>query len=109
MARETASGPAVDQLLNGNWPLYPLAPTAAALYRQRKAPSGTKTDRHDAWSMADALRTDGHAWRVVLPQDAATAVLRLLCRDGMALSEPRTALVTHLQATLRDYYPAALE
>ena len=106
---ETSSGPAVDQLLNGKWPLYPLAPTASALYRQRKVPSGTKTDRHDAWSMADALRTDGHAWRVLLPQDEATTVLRLLCRDEMALIEQRTALVNQIQAALRDYYPAALE
>jgi len=106
---ETSSGPAVDQLLNGHWPIYPLAPTASALYRQRKAPSGTKTDRHDAWAMADALRTDGHAWRVLLPQDEATAALRLLCRDEIALIEQRTALVNQLQATLRDYYPAALE
>jgi hypothetical protein len=60
---ETSSGPAVDQLLQRGWAVYPVAPTAAALYRQRKCPSGTKTDRHDTWSLADALRTDGHAWR----------------------------------------------
>ena len=33
-----------------------LAPTAAARYRERKVPSGTKTDRHDTWALADALR-----------------------------------------------------
>ena len=27
---ETSSGPAVDQLLSGHWPIFPLAPTAAA-------------------------------------------------------------------------------
>jgi transposase len=106
---ETSSGPAVDQLLNGHWPIYPLAPTAAALYRQRKSPSGNKGDNLDAWSMADALRTDGHAWRVLLPQDEATATLRALCRDEISLIGQRTALVNQLQATLRDYYPAALE
>ena len=106
---ETSSGPAVDQLLNGTWPIYPLAPTAAALYRQRKAPSGTKGDNLDAWSMADALRTDGHAWRPLLPQDEATATLRALCRDEISLIEQRTALVNQLRAALREYYPAALE
>jgi transposase len=106
---ETSSGPAVDQLLNGKWPIYPLAPTAAALYRQRKAPSGNKADQLDTWSMADALRTDGHAWRPLLPQDEATATLRALCRDEIALIEQRTALVNQLRAALRDYYPAALE
>lgn len=106
---ETSSGPAVDQLLQRGWAVYPLAPTAAALYRQRKAPSGTKTDRHDTWAMADALRTDGHAWRPLRPQDEATATLRALCRDEIALIEQRTGLVNALQTALREYYPAALE
>jgi transposase len=106
---ETSSGPAVDQLLQRGWALYPVAPTAAALYRQRKAPSGTKTDRHDTWSLADALRTDGHGWRPLRPQDEATATLRALCRDEIGLIEQRTALVNQLQAALREYYPAALE
>ncbi len=105
---ETSSGPAVDQLLQRGWAVYPIAPTAAARYRERKAPSGTKSDRHDVWSMADALRTDGHAWRLLRPQDEATATLRALCRDEIALIEQRTALVNQLQAALREYYPAAL-
>ncbi len=105
---ETSSGPAVDQLLQRGWAVYLIAPTAAARYRERKAPSGTKSDRHDVWSMADALRTDGHAWRPLRPQDEATATLRALCRDEIALIEQRTALVNALQAALREYYPAAL-
>ena len=105
---ETSSGPAVDQLLQRGWAVYPVAPPAAARYRERKVPSGTKTDRHDTWALADALRTDGHAWRPLRPQDEATATLRALCRDEIALIEQRTALVNQLQAALREYYPAAL-
>jgi transposase len=106
---ETSSGPAVDQLLQRNWAVYPVAPLAAARYRQRKAPSGTKTDRHDTWSLADALRTDGHAWRPLRPQDPSTVTLRTLCRDEIALIEQRTALVNQLRAALAEYYPVALE
>lgn len=106
---ETSSGPAVDQLLQRGWTLYPVNPKAAERYRDRKLPSGTKTDRHDAWSLADALRTDGHGWRMLLAQDEATSTLRLLCRDEITLIEQRTLLVNQLQATLADYYPAALE
>jgi transposase len=109
MTLETSSGPAVDQLLQRGYPLYPLNPKAAKRYRERKSPSGNKTDRQDAWSMADGLRTDGQSWLQLLPQDEATATLRLLCRDEVALIEQRTALVNHLQATLLDYYPLALE
>jgi transposase len=106
---ETSAGLAVDQLLQRGYPLYPLNPLAAKEYRKRKAPSGTKTDRQDAWSLADALRTDGHAWRPLYPQDEPTTTLRLLCRDEIALIEHRTALVNQLQAALNDYYPLALE
>ena len=67
-------------------------------------PTGTTLGR---W--ADALRTDGHAWRVLRPQDEATATLRALCRDEIALIEQRTALVNALRAALREYYPAALQ
>jgi transposase len=106
---ETSAGLAVDQLLQRGYRLYPLNPLAAKDYRKRKAPSGTKTDRQDAWSMADALRTDGRTWRGLQPQDEATATLRLLCRDEIALIEYRTALVNQLQAALGEYYPLALE
>jgi transposase len=109
LALETSSGPAVDQLLQRGWTLYPVNPKAAERYRERKAPSGTKTDRHDAWSLADALRTDGHGWRLLRAQDEATATLRALCRDEMSLIEQRTALVNQLQAALYEYYPAALQ
>lgn len=106
---ETSSGPAVDQLLQRAWTLYPVNPKAAQRYRERKAPSGTKTDRHDAWSLADALRTDGHAWQALLPQDEATATLRALCRDEITLIEQRTALINQLRAALLEYYPVALQ
>ena len=109
IALETSSGPAVDQLLQRGWTLFPVNPKAAARYRERKAPSGTKTDRHDAWSLADALRTDGYGWRPLCPQDEATALLRALCRDELGLIEQRTALVNQLIAALREYYLAALE
>jgi transposase len=106
---ETSSGPAVDQLMQREFPVYPINPKAAQRYRERKCPSGTKTDRHDAWSMADALRTDGHDWVQLIAQDEATATLRLLCRDEHMLIEQRTALVNQLQAALLEYFPLALE
>jgi transposase len=108
VALETSSGPAVDQLLQRGWAVYPVNPKAAQRYRERKAPSGTKTDRHDAWSLADALRTDGQAWRQLAAQDEITARLRALCRDEIGLIEQRTLLVNQLIAALREYYPAAL-
>ena len=109
IAVETSKGLAVDQLLHRGYPVYPVNPKAAKGYRERKSPSGNKTDRADAWSLADALRTDGAPWRQLQPQDEATATLRLLCRDESVLIAQRTALINQLQAALREYYPVALD
>jgi transposase len=109
VAIETSEGAVVDQLLQQEYTVYPVHPVAAQRYRERKAPSGTKTDHLDAWGLADALRIDGQGWRVLQPMDPLTQQLRLLCRDEVALIEQRTALVNQLQQALLEYYPAALE
>ena len=109
VAIETSSGPAVERLLDAGLSVYPLNPKAAKRYRERKAPSGVKSDRLDAWCFAEALRTDGHHWRLLAVQDPLTHELRLLCRDEIALIEQRTALVNQLQAALYEYYPTALQ
>ena len=94
----------------GNWvSLYPVSPVSSKAYRARKAPSGGKTDRLDAWSLAAALRVDGQSWKALAKEDPLVAELRLLCRDEVALIEERTALVNQLQSALQEYYPAALE
>ena len=109
VAIETSQGAAVQQLLVLGAAVYPVHPKSAQRYRERKAPSGVKNDALDAWSLADALRVDGHGWRRLLPEDPLVEELRLLCRDECALIEQRTALINQIQAALREYYPAALE
>jgi transposase len=109
VAIETSSGPAVDQLLQREFTVFPVNPAASESYRQRKAPSGTKTDHHDAWALADALRVDGQRWKALAPSDPLSLQLRLLCKDEVALIEQRTQLVNQLQQALLEYYPAALE
>ena len=107
VAIETSRGPAVERLLALGLRVYPMNPKAAERYRDRKAPSGVKDDLLDAWSFGDALRTDGHDWRALLPDDPATQELRILCRDEIGLIHQRTALVLRLEAALHEYYPAA--
>ncbi len=109
VAIETSSGTTVERLLEAGYAVYPVNPKAAKRYRERKAPSGTKTDHLDAWSQADALRLDGHTWRQLKADDPLTVELRLLCRDEMVLIEQRTAFICQLRAALHEYYPVALE
>ncbi len=109
VAIETNQGAAIEQLLESGVAVYPVNPKSAERYRDRKAPSGTKTDYLDAWSLGDALRVDGHGWRVLKPLDPLIHELRLLCRDEVELIGKRTEMVNQLQAALHEYYPAALE
>lgn len=109
IAIETSFGMIVEQLIESGVAVYPVNPMSARRYRERKHPSGTKTDRHDAWALADALRTDGHAWRTLSVKDPIIEELRILCRDEVALIEERTALINQLRQALREYYPTALE
>jgi len=69
VAIETNQGAAIEQLLASGVAVYPVNPKSAERYRDRKAPSGTKTDYLDAWSLGDALRVDGHGWRALKPLD----------------------------------------
>jgi transposase len=109
VAVETNQGAAIDQLLQSEVTIYPVNPKSAQRYRDRKIPSGSKTDFLDAWSLADALRVDGHGWRHLKPLDPLIHELRLLCRDEVELIGKRTEMVNQLQAALHEYYPAALE
>jgi transposase len=109
VALETAQGAAVDQLLQQDCNVYPVNPLSAKSYRERKVPSGNKTDRLDAWSLAEALRLDGQQWQALRPLDPLTQQIQLLCRDEISLIEQRTALVNQLQQALVEYYPAALQ
>jgi transposase len=109
VAVETSEGTVVEHLFAAGLRIYPLNPKAAERYRERHAPSGVKDDQRDAWSLADALRLDGHTWRALAQQDALATELRLLCRDEIGLIEQRTALINQLQQCLHEYYPAALE
>jgi transposase len=108
VAIETSQGAAMDQLLQLDCNLYPVNPLSAKSYRERKAPSGNKTDHLDGWSLAEALRLDGQHWKALRPLDPLTQQLQLLCRDEISLIEQRTARVNQLQQALCEYYPAAM-
>jgi hypothetical protein len=60
VAIEISGGAVVEHLPEAGGAVYP---KAAKRYRERKAPTGAKTERSDAWSLADARRQNGDAWR----------------------------------------------
>lgn len=109
VAIETSSGIIVEQLLDMGVAVYPVPPVQMKGFRIRKAPSGVKDDELDARCLADALRTDGYAWRRLKQDGEAIRELRALCRDEISLIDKRTALYNELTAALKEYFPAVLE
>jgi transposase len=109
IAVETRTGWVVERLLQLGITVYPVNPRTVASFRTRKSPSGVKNDQLDAWTIADALRTDGRLWSPLAAEDSQTQKLRILCRDEIDLIEDQTALVNRLRAAVREYYRTPLE
>ena len=76
--------------------------------RERYGTSGNKSDRSDAYVLADCLRTDGHRWRSLEPDSPATVTLRSHVRARKDLVETRVAVANQLRAHLRIVFPGAV-
>src|SRR4051794_22755777 len=63
VAIERPDGPVVDALLDAGLEVVVVASRSVKALRERYGTSGNKSDRSDAYVLADCLRTDGHRWR----------------------------------------------
>jgi transposase len=110
VAVETSRGPLVHALLEAPFVvLYPVNPRSLQRFRETFAPSGAKDDAPDARLLLELLSKHRDALRPWVPDDPATRTLRALAerrRQGVAL---QTQLTLQLQATLKSYFPQALE
>lgn len=110
VAIEQSRGALFDALVGyGFLELYPINPRAAARYREAFRPSRAKDDPTDAESLLDMVRKHRDQLRLFVPDDACTRMLRLLVEDRRSLVDQRTRHVLRLQATLKSYYPQAVE
>jgi len=105
IAIERPDGILVEVLLDAGHPVIPIPPAAFAAARGRWSSSGTKSDRADAYQLADFLRTDGHRFRVLEPFDDATRELRALVRCRAHHVEARVAATNQLTTLLADHWP----
>jgi len=103
---ETSQGLLVHFLLENGFPVYPLNPKVVD---SRRKPSGAKSDAIDARLVADIGRSDFRRLRRLVPDSEHMRELKILCRDQDALLEQTTRLRNQLTATLKEYYPVALE
>lgn len=108
VAIERPDGPVVDALLEAGLEVVVVSSRSVKALRERYGTSGNKSDRSDAYVLADCLRTDGHRWRSLQPDSSATVTLRTHVRARKDLVETRVAVANQLRAHLRIVFPGAV-
>jgi transposase len=107
---ETAHSLVIDFLwARGYTQVYVIPPSVVNSTRGRYRHSGARTDRSDAFVLADLLRTDRsrlHPWR---PDSLLTQQIRNRVGLVSHLTHSAVRLSNRLYAVLMRYYPAALE
>ena len=107
IAIERGEGLVVGQIAAAGHPVLMVEPAAFKAARPRWGSAGAKSDRGDAFMLADYARTDGHRLRRVEPVAQATRELTALTRARTALVEARTAASNQLWAILSEHWPGA--
>ena len=108
VAIETDRGLWVAALRVTGRAIYPINPLAASRYRARHQVSGAKSDATDAVLLANILRTDPGAHRV-LPADTELAqAIRVLARAQQDAVWARQQIGNQIRDLLKDFCPAAL-
>ncbi len=106
-AIERPDGPVVDALMNDGFEVV-VASRSVKAFRERYSASGSKSDRGDAFVLADCLRSDGHRWRSLQPDTPATVTLRAHVRARRGLVDTRIAVANQLRAHLLINFPGAV-
>ncbi len=89
--------------------LYPINPVTLSKYREAFAPSRAKDDPSDAKLLSEILRLHREKLAVWKPDEPQTRLLGFLNEERRKAVNLRTKLILRLQATLKLYFPQALQ
>jgi transposase len=106
---ETDRGPWVRALITAGYQVYGVNPKQAARHRELLSISGAKSDKADAHTLADMVRTRRHQLRQVAADSDIAEAVKVVARAHQTLIWERTRHTLRLRAALRDYFPAALQ
>jgi transposase len=109
VAVERPDGPLVERLLDAGLTVLALHPNQVKAARARFRAQGGKSDRFDAFVLAELARTDAHRFRALVPDADATKAIRALTRAREDLVEARVALANQLRAELERFWPGAAQ
>jgi transposase len=105
---ETDRGLWVQALIAAGYEVFAVNPLQAARYRERHTVSGAKSDKADAHTLADMVRTDSHQLRPVAGDSPQVEAIKVVARAHKTLIWERTRHTQRLRYALREYFPAAL-
>jgi len=108
VAIERPDGPVVEALLDAGFEVVVVSSRSIKALRTRYGTAGNKSDRTDAYVLADCLRTDGHRWPSLQPDTPATVTLRSHVRARKDLVETRVQVANQLRAHLHVVFPGAV-
>lgn len=107
VAIERPTGIVVDTLVEAGCPVVPIHPNVVKASRPRYGSAGAKSDRGDAYLLADLLRTDGHRFRELKPTSDEIRALRSKVRTRDDLVATRVQLANQLRSLLETFWPGA--
>ena len=105
---ERGDGPVVEALLAAGLVVLVIAPNQLKNLRSRYGSAGNKDDRHDAYVLADVVRTDRRRLVPLTRSTPATIALRSSVRARRDLVEHRVAAANQLRAHLQIVFPGVV-
>ena len=108
VAIERPDGILVERLLAAGLEVLAIHPNQVKAARPRFAVAHGKSDRFDAYVLAELARTDAHRFRVLVPDGDETRALKALTRAREDLVGVRVELANQLRAQLESFWPGAL-
>lgn len=108
VAIERPDGVLVERLLAAGLEVLAIHPNQAKAARPRFAVAHGKSDRFDAYVLAELARTDSHRFRALRPDTDETKALKALTRAREDLVAARVELANQLRAQLEAFWPGAL-
>jgi transposase len=106
---ETDRGLWVTALAAAGYEVFGINPLQVARYRERHGVSGAKSDKADAHTLADMVRTDAHQLRPAAAGSEQAQAVKVVARAHKTLIWERTRQLLRLRHQLRDYFPGAVD
>ena len=89
--------------------LFTVNPSAVANYRKAFTPSGAKNDPTDAFIQVEMIKLHIDKLSVIIPESTSMRALAQLVEYRRSLVQDSVDLSNKITATLKNYYPQALE